>query len=161
MLSSAPKFWISSRLVAVNATLDSASLKKLTANTLFALRAQFTPNAYAQAAITCTDYTQAGIAHYADADNFVLAYLNGDNKVKLVKCVAGVYTEVASVNIAYGAGQILKLSRVGTNYTVDYNGVNVIAATAIADAVFSSATIWGTFNTYNANRFNDYTWAVN
>jgi hypothetical protein len=138
--------------------IDNVSLKKMSA--LFALRAQAFTNAYAQAAITRTAYTQAGIAHYADADNFVIAYFNGDDKVKLVKNVAGTYTEVGSADITYGAGNVLKLSRSGTTYTVTYDDVDELTQT-ISDSAFTSAKTWGLFSTHNGNSFDDYEWGKN
>jgi hypothetical protein len=136
------------------------ALEVLPLSDLFALRPQAFVDAYAQVRITRTDYTQAGIAHYADADNFVIAYLNGDNKVKLVKCVAGVYTEVGSANITYGAGKLVKFSRSGTTYKVYYDGVEKISQT-IADSAFASAKAWGLFSTYDGNSFDDYEWGAN
>jgi hypothetical protein len=76
----------------------------------------------------------------------------------LLKCVAGVYTEVAAVNITYGAGNVLRLTRDGTSYSVHYDSAEVIGATTIADAVFASARKWGVFSTHSDNSFDDYVW---
>jgi YD repeat-containing protein len=159
------KFLIYTAELPADITIDNVSVKQLELATLFALRNHAFSNACAQAAITRIETTQPGIVHYADADNFVLAYLEeatlGGDRVKLVKRVEGAYTEIASADITYGAGQALKLSRSGTNYTVDYNGAEAVSATTITDGVFASAKTWGLFSTHNANTFDDYEWRVN
>jgi hypothetical protein len=137
--------------------VDALEVHKL--SDLFALHPQAFPNAYAQVAVTRTAYTQAGVVHYADADNFVLGYIDND-KAKLVKRVGGTYTEVGSADITYGAGKVLKLGRSGTTYTVTYDDVDELELT-ISDDVFASAKTWGLFSTYDGNSFDDYEWGVN
>jgi hypothetical protein len=150
---------------ATDSTVDSVSLKAITTLTMFALRQQVTATAYAQARIIVdTTEKQAGVVHYADEDNFVIVYLDRDYtgwKAKLVKCVSGEYTEVTSVGVTYGDDKVLKLSRSGTNYTVHYDGSEVINATAITDGVFASAKTWGLFNSHEDNSFDDYEWGAN
>ncbi|MBN1966476.1 MAG: hypothetical protein JW910_17630, partial [Anaerolineae bacterium] len=90
-------------------TIDNVSVKAL--GDLLAYRAQSSALAAAEVRLWRTAYTQAGLVHYADADNFVLAYLDGGSNVKLVKRVAGTYTEIASAAIAYSAGAVLELAR--------------------------------------------------
>jgi hypothetical protein len=75
--------------------------------------------------------------------------------------VLGTYTEVASADITYGAGKVVRLARSGTAYTVSYDGVAKISAATIADAVFGSAKTWGLFSTHEDNAFDDYEWGVN
>jgi hypothetical protein len=95
--------------------------------------------------------TQAGVAHYADTDNFVLAHLNGADNIILLKVVGGTVSQLASVAATYVAGATLKLIRSGSTYAVDYNGTQLIAPTEIADVVFAACERWAAFNTWAGN----------
>lgn len=139
-------------------TMDSASAKPITMSTAFAYRQQAFANAYAQVKVTRAADTQAGVIQYSDASNYVMAFLEGDNRLQLMKCVGGVMTLVASSGVTYSAGSLVKLTRNGTSYTASYKGFDYISGATISDAVFASATNWGVWSSYAGNSFDDYTW---
>ena len=86
-----------------NLIADDASLKKLTLSSLMATKGMpFVPRRIL-ASVTYASITHAGVVHYADDNNFVVAYILegnfGAKSVYLDKRVAGTYTTVASASI--------------------------------------------------------------
>lgn len=115
-----------------------------------------------ESAITRAAGTQAGLIHYSDADNYVLAYLNGGGNLVLMKIVGGTLTaSVASVAVTYGAAKIMKLEHGADSYTVTYDGSVVINAAAVTDAVFNTTTNFGIFTTLAANSFGNVKFVPN
>lgn len=138
--------------------MDDISYKVI--SNLYAYRAQGSAVAFHQAKIVRTANTQAGLVHYSDASNLVIAYLDGAGNVKLDKLVAGTWTAVASAAVTYSAGAPLKMDRVTNGrYVISYNGATKIDSSAITDSAFDSALNWGIFSTYSANTFDDYYYA--
>lgn len=107
---------------------------------------------------------QAGLMHYSDDSNYVLAVLDqttGIHRIRLMKRVGGTMTIVSTATVSYSAGAVLELERNSSNqYTVRYGGSTVINATAVNDAVFQTATTWGMFSTDAAVTFDDFTAAA-
>lgn len=121
------------------------------------LSTKFVPRVIS-AKITRTTFTQAGVVHYQDDDNFVTAYLDGLGGVVLLKRVAGTYTQVALQAIAYSAGTLLELHYDPTakTYTIKYDGATIINAASVTDDVFTTASGAGIFSTYVGNTFEDF-----
>ncbi len=64
------------------------------------------------------------VARYADASNYLIAYLDGTN-AKLDKVVAGITTNLISGAVAYGATKILSLHLDGTSARLFYGDAAV------------------------------------
>jgi hypothetical protein len=144
-------------------SVDDVSSRLITlATTFYTLSDAFVPRVI-RAETTRTANTQAGVAHYADENNLVLAYLDGSGNVVLLKRVGGMYTQVAAAAIAYSAGAVLELDYdpSAETYTVLYNTATAISAQSVTDAVFVTATGSRLFSTYDNNSFeNIYASAV-
>lgn len=137
---------------------DDLSGFALTQASLISTRAMPSYNGTFTAYPTRAPGTQAGIIHYADANNFVIAYLDGSGNLVLDKCVGGTYAaSVASTAVTYSAAAPLTLKRsgygAGCTYTITYNGSAVGSANAVTDTVFDTARNWGVFSTWATNSF--------
>lgn len=91
--------------------------------------------------------------------NFILVYL--DNAViKVDKCVAGTYTNLASNAFTYSANGTLRvhtrLDSGSLKVRVYYNNVLIGSEVSVSDAGIVSNTIHGLFSTMNSNQFDNY-----
>lgn len=101
---------------------------------------------------------QAGLVINMDSEtnpqNFVIAYYSGrDAKVYLDKCVAGVYTNLVSGAVTYGAAKILKVVKNGTTYQVSYDGSQVGTDQTITGM---NGTRHGIFSTDGGAKLDNY-----
>lgn len=141
--------------------LDNGAIYALT--DLYGVHTLAPGTAWASVKITAADGYQAGVVHYADADNLVEAVIFPYNdKIRLYKNVGGTRTPLAVASATYGAGYVLKLERIsdGTTvwYEVSYNGVKVCDY-AVPDAVFEAAGQWGVMGTSETLvSFDDFAW---
>lgn len=134
---------------------DGFSLKEITNMTTYL--GDFPPaNGTYQCTPTVEAYTCAGMyIRYLNATNFVALYIDRvTGTAKLVKCIAGTWTEVISGSITYGAEDILKCIVDGTNYSLYYNGVQVGTTQTISDTL--GTAVYG-FSTYAANTVGEVT----
>lgn len=141
---------------------DDLGAYKLTTASMISYR-EYAVNAFVQFDITraCVG-TPLGVAHWYDENNHVLALAgfarsgNFGEQLWLMKCVGGIYTTVATASFAYSAGLPLALYRQpGGQYSVYYNGVELISPQTISDAVFSTCKNWGAFSTHEGNTFDN------
>ena len=141
------------------AEVDNYSLKPLTFASLFAtLPSVDVASVTAQVLVTVNpNFSQAG--HIINLDsisspaNFVLAYLAGDGTAKLDKCVAGVYTNLISGSVTFGAAKVLKVVKNGNTYQLWYDGIQVGTDQTIASM---NGTIHGLFSTSSTPKFDTY-----
>ncbi len=103
------------------AYFDMATVKPLTLSELFAsLQDVGTPDVVVDATLAAyTTGTQMGIVARLDSAavpaNFIHAY-QADANVVIAECVAGVYTNLASVASAFATSDVLRLDLSGANY---------------------------------------------
>lgn len=112
--------------------------------------------------------TTLGVAHYVDADNYVMALMinNGfggitgpsyAGRIFLIKVVGGTVSVLGDGGNAQSAvSHTLSLTRSGNDYSVQYDESTVITTTAVNDAVFATETKWGIFSVHGDNRFNSF-----
>jgi len=76
------------------------------------------------------------VARYADASNYLIAYLDGTN-AKLDKVVAGITTNLLSGAVTYGATKVLSLHLDGTSARLFYGdgAVGTVATTPAASSL--------------------------
>ena len=93
-------------------------------------------NAIIEAVCTRTAGVTGLVARYADASNYLIAYLDGTN-CKLDKVVAGITTNLSSGAVAYGATKILSLHLDGTSARLFYGdaAVGTVATTPAAGSL--------------------------
>lgn len=108
--------------------------------------------------------TQAGVVLNLDSvatpANFVLAYHDGTN-AHLDKCVAGVYTSLINTAATYGSGKQIAVRKLGTSYSLYYDGVLIGVEQTISDAGIISNTLHGLFSSYQGNSFENFAvWEV-
>ncbi len=156
--------WFQSPGGAATFYVDDASMRPLTRSSLVSGRGRvfdFT-NGIFSVGVTRLLATQAGICLYADANNWVLIYLDGAGNIQTDQMLAGVFTPKDTTAIVYGAGQILSVQRSGygasQTYKVSYNGVLKVTVATITDAIFDTARNWFLFSTYAGNSFGTVTW---
>lgn len=141
--------------------IDNASCVPLTLPSLLSTRAYASADCDLSVAVTRTAGTQAGLCARLDSAatpaNFIIAYETGAGRVKVDKCVAGVYTNIIDGAVTYAAGRVLRLVCSGNNVSVYYNGVQVGSTVTVSDAGIVSNTRHGLFSTYAANTFTGYT----
>jgi hypothetical protein len=98
------------------------------------------------------------VISYADTANMVVAYgaVNSSTNynVRLEKCVAGTWTTVANGNATNVANKTLRVTKVGTSYSLYYNGSQISTTQTIAG--LSSNTKQGIFSTYSGNSFGTF-----
>ncbi len=160
------------RSAAASASLyfDDISVKKLTLATLFATHDSPTPDVMVGAKLAAyAEGTQAGIVARLDSAtgpaNFIIAYQDfqvATGYVKVVECVAGVYTELGSFASAYASGDRLVLWLKGSAfraYKVNAAGVPVLLGSGTTAVL--SGTLHGLFSTHSGNTFDNYScWPV-
>lgn len=150
------------RATATTALTALEKVKQITLSSLFASVSVSTPDVLAEAAVTMTAGTQAGLVLNLDSAatpaNFVIAYHDGTNCL-LGKCVAGTYTSVISAAATYSAGAVLRVIKNGTAYRLYYNNALVGTGT-ISDAGIVSNARHGLFSTYASNSLDNFVvWA--
>ncbi len=99
----------------------------------------------------------ANVDNPANPQNFVLLVMEG-NAVRLLKCVAGVFTEVASAALGRTNGAETILTKSGTEYHAIHNSVALTtnAGSTIADAGIVSNTYHGIFSTHSSITFDNF-----
>jgi hypothetical protein len=95
-------------------------------------------NITAQATLAAVNTGVGIVISYADANNFVYA-----TQSALSKIIGGAFTSVGSYT-AFTAGQVMKVTRSGTTFTVYKDGASVTSQT-IADAGVTGTTKTGIF----------------
>ncbi|TXH48065.1 MAG: hypothetical protein E6Q97_25695 [Desulfurellales bacterium] len=135
-------------------TIDNVSVRQIPLSDLLSLYIPTAPDVSFGADLTVVSGTQAGLALNWDSSsspaNGVIAYIDGD-KVKLEKCVAGVWTTVITAPVTYSANARLSVSKTGTQYQLHYNGAPVGSANTISDVGIVNNTRHGLFSTYEGN----------
>ena len=86
---------------------------------------------------TVATKTQAGMAvAYLNATNFVLAVVDrGSNTAKLLKLIAGTWTQIISGAVTYSAAAELKVVISGTSYSLYYNTIQVGTTQTISNTL--------------------------
>jgi len=157
--STAPRVYLYLTTTGHEYRYDDISVKPLTLSSLFSTVSTSDSDVMADANVTLTSGTQAGLVLNLDStsnpQNFVIAYHDGTN-VKLEKSVAGVYTTVQTTAVTYSAGAQLRVIKDGTKYRVYYNNTLVGAELTISDAGIISNTKHGLFSTYSGNTFDNF-----
>lgn len=146
-----------------NYSLDNVVVKKLTSSSLFILLPPCgVANVTAQVIVSAfPKNTQAGLVinadNRSDPQNCVLAIIDrvagASAQAKLIKRVAGVYTELTSGNITYQNDRILRVVKSGSTYSLWYDDAQVGTNQTITGM---NGTIHGRFSTYSGNTFNNY-----
>jgi hypothetical protein len=128
---------------------DDLSIKALTLNTLFAVKAGIAnPNSVgASGTILANNICGVvyGLDSYTAPANFILALHNGVGTVSMLKCISGTYTTLISTAVTYVAGVIPLIKYTGSNtYQLWYNGVQrgadqtITGMTGIYHGIFST-----------------------
>lgn len=147
--------------------IDDLSIKPLTLSSLFSSVSTSDTDVIADANVTLTSGTQAGLVTNLDSTstpaNFLIAYHDGTN-VKLDKNVGGTYTNLISAAATYSAGATLRVitytSSGSLKVRVYYNNAMVGTEQTVSDAGIISNTKHGLFSTYSGNSFDNFTlWA--
>lgn len=112
----------------------------------------------APAISTFVSSTIAGIALcVADANNYVLAYQDGQGNVVIVERVAGAFNQLASVALAYGATKYFSAKKTGNQLSVYYGttdyGTLVGGAAVTLNAALVNNKKVGIFSTCEADKF--------
>jgi hypothetical protein len=141
---------------ACNVTFDNVSVKQLTLSSLFAsITTSHQNGTFDRPIAVDPDGTQCGMVINLDSAgspaNFVIAYHDGTNCL-LEKCVAGTYTTMITAATAFVADAVLRVIKDGTSYSLYYNGAQVGATVAIADAGVIDNQSHGLFSTNDVNR---------
>lgn len=145
-------------------TFDDVSLKELTLSSLFSSVSTSDADVIADANVTLTAGTQAGLVLNLDSTsspaNFLIAYHDGTN-VRLDKCVGGTYTSLISAAATYSAGATLRVitytSGGSLKVRVYYDNVMIGSEQTVSDAGIISNTKHGLFSTYSGNSFDNFT----
>lgn len=138
----------------VTATIDNASLKAITLNTLFAVRAGVSLPASVAAAGTINPGTQAGVVYGLDSiatpTNMILATHDGGTGILLMKMVAGVWTTLINTTATYAAGFLPQIKWISANtFALYYKGVQIGTNQSVSDA--GTGTLHGAFSTSPLN----------
>ena len=137
-------------------SIDNVSIKLLTLADMFCTRDFLSSDIDISVPLTLLSNTQGGLVICLDSKttpaNFIIAYQTG-NRIVVDKCVAGTYTELIGTSTTYGAGQILRLRKVGTTVQAYYNGLQISTDKTVSDAGIISNTRHGAFSTHNGNTF--------
>ena len=73
---------------------------------------------------------------YLNATNFVLAVVDrGSNTAKLLKLIAGTWTQIISGAVTYSAAAELKVVISGTSYSLYYNTIQVGTTQTISNTL--------------------------
>lgn len=142
------------------ATFDNVSIKAITLASLFATRDFGVANVDVGAEATLTRGAAAGVVLNLDdaatPANFVIGYHDGA-KVKLEKCVAGVYTTLISTTVTYSAGAVVRVVKSGAStYQLWYGGTQRGTDQTVSDAGIVDNTLHGMFSTYEGNSLDDF-----
>ena len=142
------------------AYFDSATSKPLTLSSLFSSVSTSDSDVIADANVTLTAGTQAGLVLNLDSTtspaNFLIVYHDGTS-VKVDEAVAGVYTNKQTTTVTYSAGATLRAIREGTKLRVYHNNALVGAELTMTA---NTNTKHGLFSTYSGNSFDNFTlWA--
>ena len=137
--------------------LDDFSTKPLTLSSLFSSVSTSDADVIADANVTLTAGTQAGLVLNLDDTttpaNFIIVYHDGTS-VKVDEAVAGVYTNKQTTAVTYSAGATLRAIREGTKLRVYYNNALVGAELTMTA---NTNTKHGLFSTYSGNSFDNFT----
>lgn len=140
----------------VDGDIDNVSFKQITLADMLCTRNTGVSSLDLYSQITLTAGLPAGLALCLDSKtspaNFLLAYHNGVN-AKLVKCLAGVYTELISAAAAYAAGRVLRVVKSVNNVSLYYNGAQIGATQDITGDAYATYNRHGLFTTSNLNTF--------
>lgn len=146
--------------VSTVAAVDDVTFKLLTLADLFATVEARTAYGEMNAIWDVATGTQFGVVMCLDdavnPQNFVIAYCDGNNFIKLDKCVGGTYTNLVSVSTTAVTGKNIRLYRApGTNtFQVFYGSagseIQIGTDQTISDAGIISNTKHGLFATTNA-----------
>lgn len=141
------------------ARFDDVSLKSMTHASTFSTISPGPGDVKVEAKVTLVAGTQAGVVANLDSAsspaNFVLGYHDGTN-VHLDKYVGGVPTSLINQASTYVAGAILRITKNGTGYTLEYNGSAISTEKTISDAGIISNVIHGCFSTYSGNSLDNF-----
>lgn len=129
---------------------DSVSLKNQTLSKIMATVATSLNNVDASVIIGYVQASFNGLAINLDdtsnPQNFVLVLqCNTDSTLRIIKCVAGAYTQVFSTFISIAQNAKLEVVKNNTSYQLYYNGVAKGAAQTISDISIIANTIHGMF----------------
>jgi hypothetical protein len=142
------------------ARYDDFSAAPLTLSSLISTLPCASANCDLSAAIWRTAGTQAGLCARLDSAtspaNFIIAYESGAGRVRVDKCVAGVYTNVIDGAVTYSAGATLRLVCSGNDVSCYYNGTQVGTTQTVSDAGIVSNVRHGKFSTYASNTLVGY-----
>ena len=148
-------------------TVDNVSYKKLTLSDMFATRPDLPINAEIAVMPTIVSGFQAGAVGWLDdytaPANFIFASFNVGttaNPLRLVKCVAGVYTDLIAAAPSYVAGAALRIRgrKSGANLLVSmfYNNAQIGTEQTVSDAGIVSNTNHGMFSTSVENTIDSF-----
>jgi hypothetical protein len=141
---------------------DDFSVKAISLPSLFATITGSLPTQTVAAKIaTLTTGTQSGIVALLDSasnpQNFLIAYHNGTS-VLLDKCVAGVYTNLITITVAFVANARIEIRRTtGNTFQLWYNNSQRGTDQTVADASIVSNILYGMFSTRSQNLFSEFT----
>lgn len=151
---------VANSVAPIDIVINSVSARPLTLTSLYVILSDAFVPAIIQAKITKLPTYPAGLVHYVDDNNFVLLTIDNRSYLVLEKRVNGTYTVVASRPITYFEGALLELHYDTANktYAAYYNDsvTPKIAATSIADEVFTTAKGAGVFSTHADNIVVDF-----
>ncbi|KKU43472.1 MAG: Carbohydrate-binding CenC domain protein, partial [Microgenomates group bacterium GW2011_GWA1_46_7] len=137
-------------------TIDNFLVKPLTLSSLFSTVSTSDSDVIADANVTLTAGTQAGLVLNLDSTsspaNFIIIYHDGTS-VKVDEAVAGVYTNKQTTTVTYSAGATLRVIREGTKLRVYYNNALVGAELTMTA---NTNIKHGLFSTYSGNSFDNF-----
>ena len=138
----------------VTTLFDEASVKKLTLNTLFAVRSGPNSPASVWANGTIVSGAFCGVVYGLDSisspANCIIAIHDGGTAIRLLKLVSGTWTQVLSTTATYVSGILPQIKYTGGNtFQLFYGGTQRGADQTISDA--GSGALHGVFNTYSGN----------
>lgn len=140
--------------------LDDVSVKLLNLSSSISAQTYGTPDCDLSSACTRIAYTQVGLIGRLDDPknpaNFLICYETGMGRVKIDKCLSGVYSNIIDGAVTYVAGQKPRLLCSGNNVSAYYNGVQVGTTQVVADAAIVNNKYHGLFNTHASNVLADY-----
>ncbi len=147
------------RAAATTALDANNKVKLITLSSLFATRDLGTSNVFADCEVkTLTTGTQCGMVLRLDSAaspaNFVLVYFDGAGNIKVVECVAGVYTQLASVASAFTTGDVLRATVDGANYRVykiATSGTGTATLISAGTTNILTGNSHGAFSTYSGD----------
>lgn len=141
----------------VKVLVDSAEIKSITLSSVLSLTNAACADVMAGVAITRNPLYACGLALNWDSStspaNGVVVQLIS-NKIQVVKCVAGVWSQVSSTTYTYSAGARLVVAKNGTEYRTYYNNV-LVKSDTISDAGILTGTYHGLFSTDASNTLDD------